>query len=52
MVNADPSLTYNDHDQNFGHDRLKMDQDLPHLYTDDFSRDDPTNDATEILDEV
>ena len=37
---------------NFGHDGLKMDQDLPHPYTDNFSRDDPINDATEILDEV
>ena len=30
---------------NFGHDRLNMDQDLPHFYIDNFSRDNPTNDA-------
>ena len=29
---------------NSGNDRLKMDQDLPHFYTDNFSRDDRTND--------
>ena len=37
----------------FGNDRLKMDQDLPHFYTDNFSQDDPTNDASpRILDKM
>ena len=31
---------------NCGHDRLKRDQDLPQFYTDNFSHDDPTNDAS------
>ena len=29
---------------NFGHDRLEMDKDLPHFYTDNFSRDAVSND--------
>ena len=37
LRNADPD--------NFVHDRLKMYHDLPHFYTDNFSRDNPTNDA-------
>ena len=38
---------------NFGHDRLKLDQDLPHFFTDNFSRDDPTNDASaQVLDKM
>ena len=38
---------------NFGHDWLKMDQDLPYFYADNFSREDPTNDtSTENLDKV
>ena len=38
---------------NLGHDRIKMDQDLPHFYTDSFSRDNPTNDASaENLDKM
>ena len=31
---------------NFGNDRLKMDKDLPHSYTDNFFRDEPSNNAS------
>ena len=38
---------------NFGNYRLKIDQALPHFYTENFSRDDRTNAApTQILDKV
>ena len=41
------------HRDNFGRDRLKMDQDLPQLYTDNFSSDALTNNASaQILDKV
>ena len=38
---------------NFGNYRLKNDQNLPHFYTDNFSRDDRTNDSSPgILDKM
>ena len=40
-------ITNRDRD-NFGHDMLKMEQDLAHFDTDNFSRDDPTNDASDF----
>ena len=42
-----PGFRNRDRD-NFGHDMLKMEQDLAHFDTDNFSRDDQTNDASDF----